>query len=78
MKKGEFMGKNEKKLAKIDSNKVRAALLEKHMTREDLAKHLGIHKVTFDRKLCGARNWQLDEVLTMVKLFDKPLEFFLE
>lgn len=66
-----------KTIAKVDGDRVKAALLESHMTRGELAKVLGISKGTLDQKIIGTRKWQLDEITTLVKIFNKPFEFFL-
>lgn len=66
-----------KTIAKIDTDRIKSCLLELHMDKEEFAKALGISIGTLSNKMSGYRSWTLDDMIVIIRLFNKPLEFFL-
>lgn len=49
---------------------------DKHLSQEDVAKHLGISTVAYGRKERGVNEFTFKEVLKLAKLYDVTVDTF--
>ena len=52
---------------------LRVELAKKEMTQKELANHLNITESTLNRKINGKSSFSLDEVKSIMRLFDLPI-----
>lgn len=58
----------------VNTNKVKARIVELGKNQGDVAKHLGLAQPTFSQKINNLRPLDLDEALTLAKFLSIPVQ----
>ena len=58
--------------------KLKANMDRKGITQRELAEKIGVHRVSFNRKMCGKREWLWSEIISICKVLDieNPIGYF--
>ena len=63
----------------MNNNLLRAKIVEKGKTQEEIAAEIGISPMSLSRKITGKREFRLSEIISLCKCLDiqNPCEIFL-
>lgn len=56
---------------------VRVLMAVNRMTQDDLAREFGVNKSQISRLLKGQRRWQLQDLPTLSRIFDRDPDYFI-
>ena len=68
------MIKNKRKKCCFDGSKLKGRIRELHLTQDDVAKHLGINKSTFNLKINGQVLFTQEEIALLIEILKIPDE----
>ena len=65
-------------MLQVNKRTIKIAELSSNLSREDWAKALGLTKGSYRNKMCGSKNFTLNQILIMQDLSGLPIQNFFE